>query len=314
MLEKHEKQLLSHIDNLLTTVSSQSEISAYPALAGMFWSIRRELDAICSTLLDNRRREIVHGLDQTSVLYKMLSGKTVAIPDNIVHSYDPTKATGMSPYRSITEIVQYAKKWHGHTPHSHVHGAVDVSSVYDMSDNSVIVKFRGSDAALKFENPDSTVALYHSPLLSEPLTISMERSWIDETFHNDIVEALCGKEGLVKNADEVLGEHWYTAGEDSQPKVLPESVERLTDLLSRYMYGEAMRSTCSYYLNGYEITLEAVGRLAIKSVKNVETRSEIHRWYRNPLLVTDIRKTIESKVEELLNIHDLEMTGDCPRD
>lgn len=71
MLEKHEKQLLSHIDNLLTRVSSQSEISAYPALAGMFWSIRRELDAICSTLLDNRRREIVHWFDQTSVLYDL---------------------------------------------------------------------------------------------------------------------------------------------------------------------------------------------------------------------------------------------------
>lgn len=309
MLEKHEKQLMSHIDNLLTTMSSQSEISAYPALSGMFWSIRSELNAICTTLLDNRRREIVHGLDQSSVLYKMLSGKTVAIPDNIVHSYDPTKATEFGPYRSITEIAQYAKKWHDPHPHHHVQIGVGVCSVYDMSDNSVIVKFRGSDAALKFENPDSAVALYHSPLLSEPLTISMGRSWIDETFHNAIVEMLCGKEGFVKNADEVLGGHWYTVGEDSLPKELPESVERLTDLLSRYMYGEAMRGACSYCLNGYEITLRADSQLTIKSVKHVETGWEIHHWYRNPLLVTDIRKTIESKVEELLNIHDLEMTG-----
>lgn len=313
MLEKHEKLLMSHIDSLLTTLSDSSRISVYPAMANMFFSIRADLDALCTTLLDNRRREIVHGLDQSSILYKMLSGKTVAIPDNIVHCYDSTRVVGASPYRSIMEIAQYAKKWHDPHPHHHVQSGGGVSSVYDMSDNSVIVKFKDSDAALKFENPDSTVALYHSPLLSEPMSISIDQSWIYETFHNAIVEALCDKEGFVKNADEVLGEHWYTAGEDSQPKVLPESVERLTDLLSRCMYGKAMRSTCSYWLNGYEITLEAVGRLAIKSVRDVETGQGIHHWYRNPLLVTDIRKTIESAVEELLNIHDLEMTGVCAR-
>lgn len=314
MLEKHEKLLMSHIDSLLTTLSDSSRISVYPAMANMFCSIRADLDALCRTLLDNRRREIVHGLDQSSALYKMLSGKTVAIPDNIVHCYDSTRVVGSSPYRSIMEIAQYAKKWHDPHPHHHVQSGGGVSSVYDMSDNSVIVKFKDSDAALKFENPDSTVALYHSPLLSEPMSISIDRSWIDETFHNAIVEALCDKEGFVKSANAVLDEHWPIAAGDPQSKVIPESVERLTDLLSQYMYGEAMGSTCTYCLNGYLITLEAVGRLTIKSVKDLKTRGEVYHWYRNPLLVTDIRKTIESKVEELLNIHDLEMAGDCPRD
>lgn len=319
MLEKHENQLLANIDKLTSLLSDSSYLSAYPALQGMFCGIRAGLNDISSTVLYNQRREIVHGLNQVSMLYKTMTGKTVGIPDNIVLDYNPSTAIIRYPARSVVGIVDYAKQWHGLDNEILEFKFGDTTSEYNTEDNSVVVKFQGSEAYLKFENAGNNKALYHSPLLHEPMTLSMDISWMFNTFHQPVIDLLCLKEHIVDDGKKVLDELWNTPDENFQAREMPESVKQLMVLLSGHMYGKAHRGFCRYQLNGYEITLETEERWApthhiapkITTVTTLEpSRNSVYQWYLNPLLVMDIRDTIEAKADELLKIHELEMKED----
>lgn len=319
MLEKHENQLLDNIARLNTLLTDGSYLSAYPALQGMFFGIQNGLNAISSTVLCNQRREIVHGLNQASMLYKIMTGKTVGIPDNIVLNYNPSTTVIRYPARSVVGIVDYAKQWHGLDNETLEFKFGDTTAEYNTEDNSVVVKFQDSDAYLKFENAGNDKALYHSPLLHEPMTLSMDISWMHSTFHQPVIDLLCLKEHIVDDGKKVLDELWSTPDENFQTREMPESVKQLMVLLGGHMYGKAHRGFCRYQLNGYEITLETEERWApthhrapkITTVTVLApSKNSVYQWYLNPLLVMDIRDTIEAKAEELLKIHELEMKED----
>lgn len=319
MLEKHENQLLANINQLKTLLSNDSYLSAYPALQGMFYGIHAGLDNISITVLCNQRREIIHGVNQVSMLYKVMTGKTVAIPDNIVYNYNPSSELTRYPSRSVAGIVDYAKRWHGLDNEILEFKSGDTTAEYNTEDNSVVVKFEGSDAYLKFDNAGNDKALYHSPLLHEPMTLSMDISWMHSTFHQPVIDLLCLKEHIVDDGKKVLDELWNTPDENFQTKEIPESVKQLMVLLSGHMYGKAHRGFCRYQLNGYEITLETEERWVpahhyapkITTVTVLgPSKNSVYQWYLNPLLVMDIRDTIEAKAEELLKIHELEMKED----
>ena len=84
MIEKHEEHVLTTINQMTQVMGDHSYVSAYPALHGMFVSMRMGLDALTGTILGSMRREAIHGMDQVSMLYKVMTGKSAGIPEGFI--------------------------------------------------------------------------------------------------------------------------------------------------------------------------------------------------------------------------------------
>lgn len=315
MLEKHENELLDNIDRLNTLLADGSYLSAYPALQGMFFGIQNGLNAISSTVLCNQRREIVHGLNQASMLYKIMTGKTVGIPDNIVLNYNPSTAITRYPARSVVGIVDYAKQWHGLDNEILTFNQNGAIAEYNTEDNSVKVLFEGSDAYLVFGSADNNRAKFHSPLMYEPLTISVNVQWMEQTFSKPLIDLLCVQEHIVDDSKEVLDNLWDTPDAYFKIREMPEAGNQLQALLSGRMYGRACRGFCRFQLNGYQFTLETEEcwepthhhKFKITTVTMIDGGSTVYQWYHNPILVMDLRDNIEHIMKDLLDKHELEM-------
>lgn len=318
MLQSHEEQLLTNIDQLTNLLSDGSYLSAYPGMHGIFYGIRSGLDVITATIMRNRRHEIVHGLDQASLLYKIMTGKSVGIPKEIINNYNPIGNVTYMPVRPVTDIVDYAKLWHGLDNEILTFEQEGVVSEYNTEDNSVVVKFKDSDGYLKFPSAGTNKADLYSPLLHEPMTLGIEIPWMVNAFHTPLIDLLCVKEHIVDDGKEVLDKLWDSPDENFEVIEIPESVKQLTVLLAGRMYGKACRGFCRFVLNGYQFTLETEERwtptrhhaLKITSVTVGENNNSAYQWYKNPILVMDLRESLEAKAEELLRIHELEMKED----
>jgi hypothetical protein len=315
MIEKHEEQVLTVINQMAQVMGDPSYVSAYPALHGMFVSMRMGLDALTGTILGSMRREAVHGMDQAAMLYKIVTGKSAGIPEGFIENFNPLNGISSYPKRTVSGIVNYAKKWHGLDNEILTFNQNGTIAEYNTEDNSVKVLFEGSDAYLVLESADSNRAKFHSPLMYEPLTISVNVLWMEQTFSKPLIDLLCVQEHIVDDSKEVLGNLWDTPDAHFKTREMPEAGTQLKVLLSGRMYGRACRGFCRFNFNGYQFTLETEEcweptrhhKFKITTVTMVDGGSTVYQWYHNPILVMDLRDNIEHIMKDLLDKHELEM-------
>jgi hypothetical protein len=323
MTPSNEKELLEQCKTLFCAISDRNAINAYPAMSPYMTNIACNVDNIIRMVVALSRDEILYGKTLGAKVYEMVTGRQLRIPEGIIsHQLDGSPTLTMIP---LNDICDYMVANRPSAVNSIQLGLPNAGLTFDSHSKRARISFVDSDITIDIENIMSSKCLLQCKMFEEPYEMFIDKTWVEENVFNRIYHAMVGDEHLEPFDEKyMIMNHFFGTVENKKEVLEDHPVHELIKLLSGHDYGDNYDSYADVIMdNGYRLRLDTVQDwghhsgirvLKLCSVSKVHEDGKFtsaYNWHRNPLLVRDIIKSLDSVVTDLLeNHHKLKLNRD----
>lgn len=309
----------------------------YPALVPVLHVLGMDIRNVFTQLLGHQRSELFYGESPTAKLYEIQTGKKVEVPDRaILKNICPESGyrSSQTPWEFILDyfLAGWANPDGDEEWHFFLDGP-DPTCPEDY-DNQVILNFKRKHAIYYWANNDMQLVLdnfsrsngkLECPLFHSPYDVDVEIAYIERTLYDQLMAKMLGiweiEPAPEVESDYLITQHYY--GTHENPIEVPDdhNVKQLAILLDHGSFGKANRSYA--YLenwNGYRLQFSTkrdwnyapsnLLKVTVMHLANEQDRNHdrgVNYWWKNPLLVADLKADLDNILQLLISRHELEM-------
>lgn len=332
MLPDNEKLIYDAAQRLSGGLMNNNLGNVYPQMMPVLNQLGHELMGVFTHLLGLQRQELFFGESPWAKLYTIQTGRKIEVPDRTIIkslTHDRFNSIGNRNWAHILDY--FLANWDNDEGDQEWHFFLGGPTDYG---NQVILNFDSRKASYHWEENDMRMELENfaqsraallCPLFHDPYDVDVEYSYIQRTLLDPLLAKMEKVWGIdhveEEDGDLVISRHYY--GTPEAPFTVSEehNVHQLAALLNGGMFGK-MGKSFAYRddWNGYRLQFSTkrdwscnpsiILKVAVMHLENDKDRNHdrtVSYWWRNPLLVADLKKDLDSLLQELVDRHELEM-------